>query len=51
MGYVQEELAEANQIVKGVIIGSDNDLRIKRALVVTKNIEFFKYQISFKLVK
>lgn len=51
MGYVQEELAEPSQVVKGVIIGSDNDLRIKRALVVTKNIEFFKYQISFKLVK
>ena len=51
MGYVQEELAESNQIVKGVIIGSDNDLRIKRALVVTRNIEFFKYQISFKLLK
>jgi len=51
MGYVQEELAESNQIVKGVIIGSDNDLRIKRALVVTRNIEFFKYQISFKLIK
>lgn len=51
MGYVQEELAEPSQVVKGVIIGSDNDLRIKRALVVTKNIEFFKYQISFKLIK
>jgi len=51
MGYVQEELAEANQVVKGVIIGSDDDLRIKRALVVTRNIEFFKYQISFKLIK
>ena len=51
MGYVQEELAEPSQVVKGVIIGSDNDLRIKRALVVTRNIEFFKYQISFKLIK
>lgn len=51
MGYVLEELAEPGQIVKGVIIGSDNDLRIKRALAVTKNIEFFKYQISFKLTQ
>lgn len=51
MGYVQKELAEPSQVVKGMIIGSDNSLRIKRALVVTMNIEFFKYQISFKLIK
>jgi restriction system protein len=51
MGFVKEELAEPGQIVKGVIIGSDDDLRIKRALSVTNNIEFFKYQISFKLFK
>lgn len=51
MGYVQEELAEANQTVKGVIIALDDDLRIKRALSVTKNIEFYKYQVSFKLYK
>lgn len=40
-----------DECFKGVIIRSDIDLRIKIALVVTKNIEFFKYQISFKLVK
>lgn len=51
MGFVKEELAESGQIVKGVIIGSDDDLRIRRALSVTSNIEFFKYQISFKLFK
>lgn len=51
MGYVQKELAEPSQVVKGMIIGSDNSLKIKRALVLTMNIEFFKYQISFKLIK
>jgi restriction system protein len=51
MGYVKEELAEENQLVKGVIIASDDDLRIKRALSVTSNIEFYRYQVSFKLFK
>jgi restriction system protein len=51
MGYVLEELAEDNQSVKGVIIGLEDDLRIKRALSVTNNIEFYRYQINFKLFK
>ncbi len=51
MGYVKEELAEDNQNVKGVIIGLEDDLRIKRALSVTKNIEFYRYKVDFKLFK
>jgi restriction system protein len=51
MGYVQEELAESNQIVKGIIIALEDDIRIRRALAVTKNIEFYRYQVSFRLVK
>jgi restriction system protein len=51
MGFVKEELAEDNQVVKGVIIGLEDDLRIKRALSVTKDIEFFRYQVSFKLLR
>ena len=51
MGYVQEELAEKGQKVKGVIIALEDDLRIKRALAVTTNIEFYKYQVGFKLFK
>tara|TARA_B100001964_G_C14171134_1_gene571503 strand:- start:403 stop:1329 length:927 start_codon:yes stop_codon:yes gene_type:complete len=51
MGYVKEELAESNQQVKGVIIALDDDIRIKRALAVTNNIEFYRYQVSFKLYK
>ena len=39
MGYVKEELAEPGQDVKGVIIALDEDLRLKRALSVTNNIE------------
>ena len=51
MGYVKSELCETNQTVKGVIIGLEDDLKIRRALSVTTNIEFYRYQISFKLVK
>lgn len=51
MGFVQEELIEPGQQVKGVIIGLDADTRLKRALAVCHNIEFYRYQIDFKLIK
>lgn len=51
MGYVQEELAEEDQVVKGAIIALEDDIRIRRALSVAKNIEFYRYQVSFKLFK
>ena len=51
MGYVKEELAEKNQAVKGVIIALEDDTRLRRALAVTQNIDFYTYKISFKLVK
>lgn len=51
MGYIQDELLEKGQTVKGVIIALEDDLRIKRALSVTNNIEFYRYQVSFKLYK
>jgi len=51
MGFVKEDLAEPNQAVRGVIIALEDDLRIRRALAVTPSIQFFRYQISFKLLK
>ena len=51
MGYVKDELCEANQKVKGIIIGLEDDKRIKRALSVTSNIEFYRYRLNFKLSK
>jgi len=51
MGYVLEELVTEGQGVKGIIIALEEDLKIKRALSVTNNIDFYKYQISFKLAK
>ena len=51
MGYVLEELAEKDQAVKGVIVALEDDVRIRRALAVTSNIDFYRYQVSFKLFK
>jgi restriction system protein len=51
MGFVKEELSEKDQTVKGIIIALEDDTRIKRALAVTNNIEFYRYQVSFKLFK
>src|SRR5690606_12253319 len=50
MGYVQEELAEEGQTVRGVIIAMEDDQRIRRALKMVTGIAFYRYQISFKLV-
>ncbi|TSC92691.1 MAG: hypothetical protein CEN89_528 [Candidatus Berkelbacteria bacterium Licking1014_7] len=51
MGYVKEELAEKGQAVHGVIIAHEDDVRLRRALSVTQNIDFYTYKVSFKLVK
>lgn len=51
MGYVKEELAENGQTVKGIIIALEDDLKIKRALSVANNIEFYRYKVLFSLVK
>ncbi len=51
MGYVNDELREPEQQVKGVIIALEDDIRIRRALSVAPNIEFYRYQVSFRLFK
>jgi restriction system protein len=51
MGYVQDELAESGQSVKGLIIALEDDQGIRRALSVSPNITFYRYQVSFRLVK
>lgn len=51
MSYVHDELAEAGQTVRGMIIAHEDDQKIRRALSMTTNISFYRYQVSFKLVK
>ena len=51
MGYVQEMLASDGQTVRGAIIALEDDPRIRRALSMTPAISFYRYQVSFKLVR
>jgi restriction system protein len=51
MGYVTEELAETGQSVRGLIIAHQDDKKIRWALKVTNNIDFYTYRIDFKLRK
>ena len=51
MGYVKQELAEENQIVRGAVIALEDDLRLRRAIAMAPNISFFRYQVSFRLEK
>lgn len=51
MGFVKDELAEDNQKVRGVIIAFEDDLKVRRALSVTQNIDFYTYKVNFKLEK
>ena len=51
MGYVKDELAEDDQEVRGVIIAFEDDVKIRRALSVAQNIDFYTYKINFKLEK
>jgi len=51
MGFVQEELAEPGQSVRGIVIALEDGQKLNRALSMVPNIEFYQYQVSFKLVK
>ncbi len=50
MSFVQEELAEEHQSVRGIIIALEDDQRIHRALRMVSNVEFYRYQVNFKLI-
>ena len=51
MGFVKEVLAESDQEVKGAIIALDDDQRMRRALAMVSNVDFYRYEVSFKLVR
>ena len=51
MGYIKTEVAEGDQVVKGCVIALEDDLRLQNALKMTPSIDFYKYEISFNLVK
>ena len=51
MGYLIDEVAEANQSVRGCIIALEDDLRIRRALRINPLIDFYRYEVTFSLRK
>ena len=51
MGYIKSQMASDNQAVKGCIIATEEDRGLRRALSVTPNVDFYKYQINFSLEK
>lgn len=51
MGYVKEQIAEPNQIVEGAIIALDDDQKLRWTLLAAPNVSFYRYQVSFKLIK
>jgi len=51
MGYAMTELCDNGQTVRGVIIALEDDLKLKHALVAAPNIDFYKYEVNFKLHK
>ena len=51
MGYVKEQIAEPHQTVEGAIIALDDDQKLRWALLTVPSISFYRYQVSFKLIK
>lgn len=51
MSFVKDELADDGQTVLGAIIAHEDDQKIRRALSMTNNIVFYRYKVSFNLVK
>jgi restriction system protein len=51
MGFVKEQIAEHDQAVEGAIIALEDDQRLKWALLAVPTITFYRYQVSFKLIK
>ena len=49
MGFVQNDLAVNGETVRGVVIALEDDLRLRNALSMVPTIDFFRYQINFKL--
>ena len=49
MGYVKDELAEPDQTIEGVIIGTEDDPKLQRALSMMPNVRFMRYRVSFAL--
>ncbi len=50
MGFVKNDLAINGERVRGVVIALEDDLRLRNALSMVPDIDFFRFQIDFKLL-
>ena len=51
MGWVMHELAERGDSVEGLIIGLEEDERLRYALKAARGIRFMRYEVDFRLVE
>ena len=51
MGFVKEQIAEPDQVVEGAIIALEDDKKMRWALMAVPSITFYRYEVSFTLVK
>ena len=49
MGFVKNELAVNGENVRGIIIALEDDLRLRNAITMIPSVEFYRYEINFKL--
>lgn len=49
MGFINE--LDPSRSVRGIIIGTDDDQRFRRAISMVPSLEFYKYEVNFKLKK
>ena len=49
MGFVKNDLAVNGETVRGAVIALEDDLRLRNALSMVPSIDFYRYQIDFKL--
>ena len=49
MGFVNKDLCQDGKTVRGAIVAHQDDLGMRNALSMVKDVEFFKYSIDFKL--
>jgi restriction system protein len=47
MGYVKD--LDPSKKVRGIIVGSEDDLKIRRALSMTPDVSYYRYEVDFKL--
>jgi restriction system protein len=51
MGYISSQVAEEKQSVRGCIIALEDDQKIKNAIAMVPSVDFYRYEMDFKLLK